>query len=101
MSVARIPGNTSIVLMSDETVLPEEEKESLSRFMTENIRFVYNSEDKRELISRVIGGELDRNQINIEEKIGIAYISMGDEKNNINNSLRLAQQLSSLQIVNQ
>lgn len=100
-SVARIPGNTSLLLLNDGTVFPKEQKEELYKLMTERIGFVYNSDNKRVLISRILGREIERNDINIEEKIGVAHIPLGEASPNMKNRVRLAQQLSQLLIMNQ
>ena len=100
-SVARIPGNTSLILLNDGTVFPKEQKEDLYRLMAERIGFVYYSDNKRILISRVLGKDIDRNLINIEEKIGVAHIPIGDASPNMKNRVRLAQQFSRLLIMNE
>ena len=100
-SVARIPGNTSLLLLNDGTVFPKEQKEELYKLMSERIGFVYNSENKKVLISRVLGREIDRNDISIEEKIGVAHIPLEDATPNMKNRVRLAQQFSRLLIMNQ
>ena len=100
-SVARIPGNTSLILLNDGTVFPKEQKDGLYKLMAERIGFVYDSDNKRGLISRVLGREIDRNQINIEEKIGVAHIPLGDATPNMKNRVRLAQQFSRLLIMNE
>lgn len=100
-SVSRIPGNTSLILLSDGTVFPKEQKEELYKLMAERIGFVYDSDNKRVLISRVLGRDIDRNLISIEEKIGVAYIPLGDATPNMKNRVRLAQQFSRLLIMNQ
>ena len=98
-SVARIPGNTSLILLRDGTVFPGEQKEELYKLMAERIGFVYDSENKKVLISRVLGRDIDRNRINIEEEIGVAHIPVGDASPNMKNRVRLAQQFSRLLIM--
>ena len=100
-SVARIPGNTSLILLKDDTVFPKEQKDGLYRLMAERIGFVYDSNNKRILISRVIGRDIDRTLINIEEKIGVAHIPLGELTPAMKNRVRLAQQFSRLLIMNQ
>lgn len=100
-SVARIPGNTSLILLNDGTVFPKEQKDGLYKLMAERIGFIYDSDNKRVLISRVLGREIDRNQINIEEKIGVAHIPLGNATPNMKNRVRLAQQFSRLLIMNE
>ena len=100
-SVARIPGNMSLILLNDGTVFPREQKAGLYRLMAERIGFVYDSDNKRVLISRVLGWDIDRNMINIEEKIGVAHIPLGDATPNMKSRVRLAQQFSRLLIMNE
>lgn len=100
-SVARIPGNTTLILLNDGTVFPREQKEGLYRLMSEQIGFVYDSDNKRVLISRVLGREITRNQVNIEDKIGVVHIPLGDASPNMKNRVRLAQQFSRLLIMNE
>lgn len=100
-SVARIPGNTTLILLNDGTVFPREQKEGLYRLMSEQIGFVYDSDNKRVLISRVLGRKITRNQVNIEDKIGVVHIPLGDASPNMKNRVRLAQQFSRLLIMNE
>lgn len=100
LSVARIPGNTSLILLDDGTIFPIEQKEELYKLMSERIGFVYGSDNKRVLISRVIGRTVDRNLIKVEEKIGIAHIPLEDATPSTKNRIRLAQQFSKLLIMN-
>ena len=68
--------------------------------MSERIYFVYNTDNKKILISRVIGKEIDRNLISIEEKIGVAYVPLKNITQNTKIRVRLAQQFSELLIMN-
>lgn len=101
-SVARIPGNTSLILLNDGTVFPKEQKEALHSLMgNETIDFLYDSNDERVLISRILGGNIDRNRINIEEKIGVAHIPMKNAASNMKTRVRLAQQFVRLAMRNE
>lgn len=100
-SVARIPGNTSLILLRDGTVFPKEQTEDLYRLMSERIGFVYDTDNKRVLISRVLGREIDRYQIHIEERIGVAHVPIKDATPYMRSRVRLAQQFSRLQIMNE
>ena len=99
--VARIPGNTSLILLRDGTAFPKEQKEGLYKLMAERIGFIYDSENKKVLISRVLGRDIDRSLISIEEKIGVAHIPLDNATPDIKNRVRLAQQFSRLLIMNQ
>lgn len=98
-SVARIPGNTSLILLRDGTVFPKEQHDKLHKLMAERIHFVYETNNTKVLISRILGKEIDRNQINIEEKIRVAHIPREYVTPNIINRVRLAQQFSRVQIL--
>ena len=63
-----------------------------------SIGFVYDAPYKRTLISRVIGKDVDRYKISIEEKIGVAHVPIDDLAPRIMNRVRMAQQLSHLAI---
>ncbi len=101
LAVARIPGNVSMIKLADGTVFPREQTEGLYHLMSERVNFVYDSDNVKVLISRVIGREIDRSQINIEEKIGVAHVPLGNASPNTKNRVRLAQQFSQLLIMNQ
>lgn len=98
-SVARIPGSTSLIMLRDGDVFPKEQSELLYKLMSERINFVYETENKRVLISRVLGKKIDRKRIKLEEKIGVAYVPIVDETPNLISRVRLAQQFSKMQIV--
>ena len=100
-SVARIPGNIDLLLLEDKTFFPEEHKEKLQRLMDERINFVYNTNNKRILISMILGSNVDRNLISIEDKIGVAHVPVECVTPDLQNRVRLAQQLSCLLIMNQ
>lgn len=100
-SVARIPGNSSLFLLRDGSVFPEEQRDKIYKIMGERIYFVHETNSKKLLISRILGRDIDRNCINIEEKIGVAHIPIEVVTPNIINKVQLAQQLSRVQIVKQ
>ena len=100
-AVARIPGNMSMILLNEGTVFPEEQRNNLQQLMSERIRFIHKTENKRVLISRVLGRDIERDKITIEEKIGIAHVPLRDVTPYIKNRVRLAQQFSELLIMNQ
>lgn len=100
-SVARIPGITSLLLLNDVKVFPEEYAEGLHKLMTEKIDRIYDTDNKQVLISRILGRDIDENCIHIEEKRGVAYIPLGDTEPDMKNRILLAQQFSRLLIVNQ
>lgn len=98
-SVARIPGNASLILLRDGDRFPNEQTESLYKLMSERINFIYETEDTRTLISRVLGKEIDRRRIRLENKVGVAYVPIVNETPNMIFRVRLAQQFSKMQII--
>ena len=100
-SVARIPGNSSLIMLRDGTVFPKEQRDELYKMMSERINFVYESDSKKVLISRILGKDINRNQINIEEKIGVAHVPLNNATPSMVNRVRLAQQFSRVQIISQ
>lgn len=98
-SVARIPGEIYLILINEGTVFPKEETDALCNLIGNKIDFVYDSEDMRVLISRILGGEIDMNRINVDKKMGVAHITLGDVTNSTENRIRLAQQFSELLIL--
>lgn len=101
VSVARVPGNSVLFLLRDGTVFPIEKRGELYKMMAEQIRFAFESNNKRILISRILGKSIERSRISIEEKIGVAHITIGTPTPTIVNRIRLAQQLSELHIITQ
>lgn len=99
-SVGRIPGIAVVFLLNDGTVFPMEEIKKLRILMSENIGFVFDTDDKRVLISRIIGKSIDRYLIRIEEKIGVAHIPIKGATPNVKNKVCIAQQFSRLVITN-
>lgn len=101
VETARVPGNSVVFMLNDGSYFPDEQKEQLNRMMSENIAFVYGTDNKRTLISRVLGKTVDRNKISIEEKIGVAHIPIDGLLPYILTRIRLAQQFARIVITDQ
>lgn len=101
LGVARIPGNSSLFLLRDGAIFPEEKRSEVYKMMAEQINFVFDTADKKILISRILGKSIDRRSISIEEKIGVAHIPISDPTPTLINRIRLAQQFSQVQIIKQ
>lgn len=102
LKVSRVPGKKILILLSSGTDFPREHSEALRRLIsTEKIGFVYDTNNMRVLISRVLGREVERSQIGIEEDIGVAYVPLKGAEPEIETRVRLAQQLSQLLIMDQ
>lgn len=101
LEAARIPGNTLLILLNEGTVFPEEQYEKLCELMGERIEFVYDPEDKKTLISRIIGKETDSAEIRLNERNRVARMQLNNTDLYTSNRVRLAQQLAQVAIVNQ
>lgn len=97
-SVARIPGNTVLILPNSGSVFPEAQENDLYKLMTERIWFAEESDNKKVFISKAL--RIDKNKISIEEEIGVAHIHLGSASPNMKIKERLTQQLSGLLITN-
>lgn len=98
-TVARIPGNTTILLLSDGVHFPEGEQHKLYELMSERIHFVYGTASKKVLISRVLGKSVDRSQISIERKTNVAHVPIRELTPEMRNRIQLAEQLSGLLVM--
>lgn len=98
-AAARIPGHSITIMLSDGDKFPEEQQKNLQKLIGEKIGFVYFSENKKILISRIIGKAVDRNAISIEEKISVAHINAQITDANTLNRIKLAQQLCEVIII--
>lgn len=67
--------------------------------MGERIHFVYETDNKKVLISRILGKEIDRRSIRMEQKVGIAHAPIIRETPELISNKRLAQQFSEIQII--
>jgi GTP-binding protein EngB required for normal cell division len=97
--VARVPGNAVMFMLNDGTFFPEEQKKLLHKLMSESIGFVYYSDSKRVLISRVLGKTIERDKIDIEDKIGVAHIPLEGATPYIRTRVRMAQQFTKIAII--
>lgn len=97
-SVARIPGVCILLCLNDGVRFPEKETEDLRRLAGEKIAFVFYDDDKKTLISRIIGKSVKREMIHIEGKIGVAHIPLDNMPPQVINKIKLAQQLSKILI---
>lgn len=98
LEVARIPGNSLIFVLNNGTIFPEEQKSQLLNMMSEKIRFIYTTENKKVLISRILGRTIDRRKIQIEEQAGIAHVPIKKAPPYLINRVKMAQQLARVAI---
>ena len=102
MRVARIPGETTLLILADGTRLPYRLKRDLAGLLGESVRYVFECGDLRAMLSRTIGRTCDRRSIRIEEVKGeplIAHIKAIDELGNeARTGVRLGAQVTELLI---
>lgn len=91
-----------MLLLADGTKLPHSLKRDLAGLLNETIRYVFESDDTRVLLSRTIGRACERRNIRIEDVKGeplIAHIKGIDELNNdAQTGIRLGTQVTELLI---
>ncbi len=85
-------------MLDDGKRFPDDISKNLYLLMSEKIRYVFYDENKKVLISRIIGKTINRRDINIEENIGIAHIPLENTTPDVLNRVKLAQQLSEILI---
>lgn len=102
MRVARIPGETTLLILADGTRLPYRLKRDLAGLLGESVRYVFECGDLRAMLSRTIGRTCDRRSIRVEEVKGeplIAHIKAIDELGNeARTGVRLGAQVTELLI---
>lgn len=100
--VARIPGETTLLILADGTRLPYRLKRDLAGLLDEGIRYVFECSDLCVMLSRTIGRACERRNIRIEEVRGeplIAHIRTIDElDNDARTGIRLGTQVTELLI---
>ena len=100
--VARIPGDTTLLILADGTRLPYKLKRDLAGLLDEGIRYVFECGDVRVMLSRTIGRTCDRRNIRVEEVKGeplIAHVKAIDDLGNEDRTgIRLGAQVTELLI---
>lgn len=97
--VARIPNKIVMLRLADGRKLPDEKMKKLRKLVyPESVRIVFYTENKKWFLSRIMGNSIERYQISIEEKIGVAHVPYNDSDTDMRNRARLAQQLTRLVI---
>ena len=100
--VARIPGDTTLLILADGTRLPYKLKRDLAGLLDEGVRYVFECGDVRVMLSRTIGRTCDRRNIRVEEVKDeplIAHIkAIDDLGNEARTGIRLGAQVTELLI---
>lgn len=100
--VARIPGETTLLILADGTRLPYKLKRDLAGLLDEGVRYVFECGDMRVMLSRTIGCTCDRRNIRVEKVKGeplIAHIkTIDDLGNEARTGIRLGAQVTELLI---
>lgn len=101
--IARIPGNTTIIVLADGAHMPWSFKGDIGKLLGENIRYVFYSQDLRVLLFRVIGRSCDRRNIQVERIDGVPRIAhirgieeLGPEART---GIRLGEQITELLVM--
>lgn len=97
-SVARIPGISILICLNPYTRFPDDVTQALTSSIGEKIHFVIYNENKRTLIAKILKDLVPYENISIENKIGVAHISVESITPELTNRVKLAQQLSELLI---
>lgn len=97
-SVARIPGISILICLNPNTRFPDDVTQALTSSIGEKIHFVIYNENKRTLIAKILKDLVPYENISIENKIGVAHISVESITPELTNRVKLAQQLSELLI---
>lgn len=100
-TVLRIPGNISLLLMTQETIIPQKLIKEIQELMEEKIETICDSDCMDVLISRIIGVEKEKVAIDYSQQVVLAHISQEHLCSKIKTRLRLAQQYSKLIIVSE
>lgn len=99
--VARVPGTICMIVVRNDTVFPDGWEKTLGSLMSEQIWNIYDTNNKKLLISRTLSNSCDLNKIDVEKKIGVAHVPYDSNDNKIRTRVRLAQQFTELLILNQ
>ena len=91
-SVARIPGNRNLIVLNNGRVMPKEESKKLSSLVNERVVYVCFTDDKKMLITKILGNIINKENIIIKEN-GEAHIQI-EEIDIIN--IKLAQQITKI-----
>ena len=99
LECARIPGSYCLILIDNGVNFPAEFKIELKKLTSERIGFVVNHNEKKIVVSRILGKEIDRKWLSVEEKIGVIHINNKIEMTpDLEQRKIMAQQLSGMQI---
>lgn len=100
--LARIPGEALFFLIKPETEFCNDAKKQLQELLDEQIWFVIDSGDDKDLISQAIGNEVSKNEISIEdkpEKPKMVHVECDNIDHTTVTRIKLAQQLTELHIM--
>lgn len=97
--VARVPGNQILVMLQDGETFPAKARSEIEGITFERLYFVFDSNDKKILLSRILGKTVDRNNISINNRSKIAHIGIENASNDLKIRVNEAQQLTELLII--
>lgn len=101
--VARIPGVASLIVLIDGDEFPNNAKKELHFLLKEQVWFVFQTVNLKQMLIRSVGRGISRDSVSIEyidDEPRIAHISEINIKNtNLLTRIRLAQQITALLIM--
>lgn len=97
IDIARVPGEATMLMIEPNVEMPRHIKNDLSRLLGEQIWFVINTKNANSIIRQSVGRSCK--SCSIEEGIDVAHVSLAIDDSVTQLRIKLAQQLTSLQIV--
>jgi GTPase Era involved in 16S rRNA processing len=100
LKIARVPGAVTMLLIPPGTQIPSPVREILSAVLDTPIWLVIDRNDPKSVIRQVVGQDCKR-RMRLDDKAGIAYIHLRRNTPATRDSVRIAQQLTDVHIVQQ
>lgn len=97
IDIARVPGEATMLMIEPNVEMPRHIRNDLSRLLGEQIWFVINTKNANSIIKQSVGRSCK--SCSIEEGIDVAHVSLAIDDSVTQLRIKLAQQLTSLQIV--
>ena len=101
VDVARVPGFAIMLLIRPNVVFPEQIRRELENLLDEQIWFVIDTKNEFSILTQAIGRNCEKSKISIEEKIHVAHVHLDNLDVVTKARVRLARQLTGLNIIKQ
>ena len=98
LDIARVPGQAVMFIIDPKTTFPKDMRKDLEKLLGEEVWFLANTRNKASILAQAIGHDCDRSGISIESKPQVAYVPVGQLGAVGISRIRLAQQLTEIQI---